>query len=214
MPGPGPHATDAAHCTEDGPLSAEVAHDVLHMREEEKLARDVYLTLYDVWGLQIFNNISASEQRHMDAVLDLIVCYELIDPVVDDTVGVFTDPVFAALYVSLVDMGTNSVMSALQVGALIEELDIADLQIALVQSDNPDVTLVFENLLQGSENHLRAFDKQITRAGGVYVPQYLTQEEYDAIVDGAGNNGSQHQNGAFTQSQERFRYLPTVDTTP
>ena len=32
------------------------------MREEEKLARDVYLYLFDVWGQWIFENIAASEQ--------------------------------------------------------------------------------------------------------------------------------------------------------
>lgn len=203
MPASGPQSQDA-HCAEEGPLAIEVEQDVLHMREEEKLARDVYLTLYDVWGMQIFDNISSSEQQHMDAMLDLVVCYDLIDPVVDDTVGVFTEPVFAALYFTLVDMGTNGELAALQVGAFIEELDIVDLRIALAETDNQDVTLVFEGLLQGSENHLRAFMKLIKRSGGDYVPQYLTQEEFDAILESPRLKGKQKQHGPQTQSQVQY----------
>ncbi|MEM4604541.1 MAG: DUF2202 domain-containing protein [Pyrobaculum sp.] len=40
---------------------------VLYMREVEKLARDLYLTLYNATGEKI--NLAESEQRHMDAVL-------------------------------------------------------------------------------------------------------------------------------------------------
>ena len=49
-------------------LSDEEVYWLMYMREEEKLARDVYATLYEKWGTRIFNNIRVSEQRHMDAV--------------------------------------------------------------------------------------------------------------------------------------------------
>jgi len=51
-----------------------------YIREEEKLARDVYLYLYDMWGSSIFDNISVSEQAHMDAIKTLIDRYGLDDP--------------------------------------------------------------------------------------------------------------------------------------
>ena len=61
------------------------------MREEEKLARDVYSTLYEKWGLPIFSNIAQSEQTHTEAVRDLLEKYNQPDPVIDDTVGVFVN---------------------------------------------------------------------------------------------------------------------------
>jgi hypothetical protein len=92
---------------------------LIKMREEEKLARDVYATLYDVWEMPIFSNISQSEQRHMNAVKVLIDKYDLVDPVTDSTVGVFTDPEFTWLYVLLVEQGSASLVDALIVGATI-----------------------------------------------------------------------------------------------
>ena len=49
------------------------------MREEEKLARDVYLALYEYWQLPIFSNIAGSESTHMEAVLTLLEKYEIAD---------------------------------------------------------------------------------------------------------------------------------------
>ena len=74
-----------------------------HMREEEKLARDVYITLNEKWNDKVFLKISASEQRHMDAVLNLLKKYNLPDPVGDNGVGVFTDGDLQELYTDLVE---------------------------------------------------------------------------------------------------------------
>jgi len=46
-------------------LTAEEETELVYMREEEKLARDVYLTLTDTWQLPIFWNIAGAKQRHM-----------------------------------------------------------------------------------------------------------------------------------------------------
>jgi len=53
-------------------LSAGDAENLAFMREEEKLARDVYLYLFEFWGQLIFENIAAGEQQHMDAVWSLM----------------------------------------------------------------------------------------------------------------------------------------------
>ena len=132
--------------------------NILHMREEEKLARDVYLVMYELWGAEIFANISESEQRHMDAVKNLITRYALTDPVSDDTVGVFTNPGFKELYDTLIESGSASLEEALKVGVSIEELDIADLELALEEPTKRNIQRVFENLLEGSTNHLEAFN--------------------------------------------------------
>jgi hypothetical protein len=150
---------------------AEEQH-ILYMREEEKLARDVYLTLYELWDAEIFANISESEQRHMDAVKNLITRHGLVDPVVDDAVGKFSNPDFAGLYDELVQAGEISLEEALKVGVNIEELDIADLELALQETTMRAVKRVFQNLLNGSYNHLNAFQRNI-EAGGTECPVQL-----------------------------------------
>ena len=173
-------------------LDATETEDLLFMREEEKLARDTYLTLYDTWLQNIFQNIARSEQRHMDTMLNMIEYYRLEDPVSDDTVGVFANPALAALYDDLVARGSVSLLEALHVGAYIEELDIGDLRAAIERTDEVPLINAYENLLAGSRNHLRAFVSQITGLGVDYVAQVLEQDDVDAIVEGtetAGNQG-------------------------
>lgn len=131
------------------------------LREEEKLARDVYLTLAQRWNVPIFSNIARSESNHMAAVKTLIVKYGLPDPVVDNSVGAFTNPVFAELYQDLVAAGSASLVEAYEVGIVIEELDIDDLTEALLEVEKADIRTVFENLLSGSENHLAAFQSRL-----------------------------------------------------
>ena len=114
-------------------LSLEEELGLVRMREEEKLARDVYAAFYDVWQKPVFKNISMSEQRHMNAVKVLVDKYELADPVTDSTAGVFTAPEFTALYQPLVEQGSTSLIDALTVGATIEDLDIYDLQELLAE---------------------------------------------------------------------------------
>ena len=141
-------------------LTDEKVFHITYIREEEKLARDVYLTLYQSYEAAIFANISESEQRHMDAVKGLIDKYELTDPVINDNVGEFTNPYFSELYSKLVTRGQTSYCDALQVGIDIEVLDIEDIDNALLEVEAKDVTRVFNNLLSGSYNHLNAFTSQ------------------------------------------------------
>ena len=126
------------------------------MVEEEKLARDVYSYLYQQWNLAIFNNITGSEQKHMDSIKDLFVRYDLEDPS-NAQAGVFENADLQALYNQLITQGSQSLQEALLVGGLIEEIDILDLQERLAQTDQEDIQLVFESLLNGSSNHLNAF---------------------------------------------------------
>jgi len=145
-------------------LSTEATDDLLFMREEEKLARDVYLTLYDKWNMRIFKNISASEQNHMDAVKVLLDRYGIADPVAGNGLGVFTDQSLQTLYDELVAQGLVSLIEAMNVGVLIEETDIEALKAALAVAGLPaDVKRVYGNLLNASYNHLEAFNYQVDR---------------------------------------------------
>ena len=138
-------------------LSAAEKEGLLEMREEEKLARDVYLTLGEKWKVPIFGNIADSEQRHTDAIKGLLDKYGLADPAAGNGIGEFTDPKFATLYEQLVAQGMQSLEEALKVGVAIEELDIADIKSLLIDVEHDDIRRVYENLLAGSYNHLRAF---------------------------------------------------------
>jgi hypothetical protein len=142
-------------------LTDKQAQDIIFIREEEKLARDVYLAMFDLYGLQIFANISVSEQRHMDSVKNLIAKYNLTDPVVDDTPGVFTNTVLAGIYSQLIAKGSLSLKDALEVGVMIEEMDIHDIELMLLDATQNDVKNVLNNLLAGSYNHLDAFNAQM-----------------------------------------------------
>jgi len=170
-------------------LSQAEIEALIFLREEEKLARDVYLYLYDVWGQWIFENIAASEQQHMDAVKKLLDKYNLDDPAEGQPEGEFTDSDLQDLYVSLTETGTESKLQALSVGATIEDMDIFDLQNFLELTDKADITRVFENLTKGSRNHLRAFVGQMELLGGTYKALYLTQEEVDEIVNSERETG-------------------------
>ncbi|ASJ04363.1 DUF2202 domain-containing protein [Thermococcus barossii] len=164
-------------------LSQDEIDAILYMREEEKLARDVYLVLYNETGLPVFQNIARSEQTHMDMVLSLIEKYNLSDPVDGMTVGEFNSTEMQELYEELVSKGSESELEALKVGALIEEIDIKDLEEWLKRTDNEDVKAVFESLMAGSENHLRAFTRLMeNRYDVTYSPQVLGLEEYINIV--------------------------------
>jgi hypothetical protein len=166
-------------------LTAKEEADLLFMREEEKLARDVYITFYTLWGTQVFDSISQSEQRHTDSVLALIEKYGLVDPVGDNGIGEFESQELQDLYDELIADGTVSELAALYVGALIEEVDIEDIWIAMENTDKQDVGNVYANLLAGSENHLVAFVGNIeAQIDDDYEAQHIAQEEVDAILSG------------------------------
>jgi hypothetical protein len=170
-------------------LDAIEAAGLTFMREEEKLARDVYQYFYPLWNTTLFDNISQSEQQHFEAVGGLLDRYRLIDPATPDLPGNFQDPELQALYNQLVANGSTSAFAALQVGALIEETDIVDLADAIEATDQPDVIRVYSNLLRGSRNHLRSFVAAIEAQGIPYVAQVLTQDDVDAIVDSPMERG-------------------------
>lgn len=174
------------------PITTADAEGLLFMREEEKLAHDVYLAMFDLWGIRAFENIAASEQRHTDAVLGLI------DPVTDDTPGVFTNPDLAALYEDLVEAGSVSAEAALEVGALIEDLDISDLRSWEELTGDPAIERVYANLLSGSENHLRAFVGLLDDRGVDYEPTYLSDDDVSGILapsSGGGGRRTGHRGG-------------------
>jgi hypothetical protein len=155
---------------------------ILYMREEEKLARDVYTRLNEKWKAQTFANIIPSEQVHMDSVKKLIDAFGLRDPGAGGP-GEFSSPEFARLYALLVEKGSASLKDAYLVGAYIEELDIHDLEERIERAYRLDIIRTFGSLANGSRNHLRAFVAQLKAQGVTYTPQVLSATAYDRIIN-------------------------------
>ena len=167
-------------------VASQVSSDLQFLREEEKLARDVYITLGDRWGLPVFTNIARSEQVHMDRVKDLLEANGLPDPIVDDRVGVFNDRTLASLYDDLIDLGIASEVGALTAGATIEDLDIKDIAEMIERTDDVDMLVMYSALMCGSRNHMRAFVSQLEFRGVNYEAQFLSQAQVNDIVTTPG----------------------------
>lgn len=188
-------------------LDANEQEHLVFMREEEKLARDVYITLGTQYpNLKIFGKIDDAEQRHTCAVCDMLKKYGVDDPSTNDNVGVFTGeeygPYFTTKYQELVARGSVSAIDALYVGAYIEEMDMIDIiycpeeiieqdngidtdtDCGKIYTDNGNIQRLYTSLLEGSENHLRAFVRNIERrqGEGSYQAQVLPQEQVDEIL--------------------------------
>ncbi len=190
-------------------LDANEASHLTFMREEEKLARDVYLRLGERYPDQgVFNRIATtSEQTHTDTMRDKLAQYGLEDPNPDtnnlpQSLGVFTGEewgwYFDEKFAALTAAAAGSELDALYVGAYIEELDMHDTAdcpqvmvdagyndpCGLNYTDESGLINAYRSLVDGSENHLRAYVGQIEAVIGVgnYEAQYLSQEDVDAIL--------------------------------
>lgn len=183
-----------AFTTDTNSLTQAEIDGLLLMREEEKMAQDVYDSFYSTYGVINFDRISNSEARHTAAILALINHFGLTDPALTAS-GEFTSTAIQGLYDQLIAMGTSA-NTALSTGAFIEEYDIADLKKLIAETTNTDIIAVYNNLLKGSENHLRAFVRTLKIRGVVYSPQILSITDFNAIIaatntqkGGQGNSG-------------------------
>jgi hypothetical protein len=164
------------------PTAVEVA-DLVFMREEEKVARDVYLGLYERYDLAIFSAIAAAEQSHMDAVLTQLVKHGIPDPAAGHAIGEFADTELQLLYVQALAASSADVAGAVKTGGLIEETDLADLDVATSNSSSVTIRNVYANLACGSRNHLRSFAATFASLTGTgYVAQRLPQSRVDEML--------------------------------
>lgn len=163
-------------------LSEVEQEDLLFMREEEKLARDVYLFAFSQWGDIVFSNIAESEEEHTEQILALIEKYKLEDPALEAE-GEFTNTDLQELYNNLIAEVQNSEIDALYVGALIEEKDMIDILDAIERTDNRDIKTVYENLMEGSKSHLQGFVDALASQGITYEPKLIDEDLYEDIID-------------------------------
>lgn len=180
---------DAAPAPDAPGIGRSPSADLAYMREEEKLAHDVYVTLGKRWDLAPFRRIPQSEQRHMEAMRALLASANLPDPAAGKKIGEFSDPHLRALYVRLVEQGSVSRKEALVVGATIEDLDLHDLEVAAAVTKDENARAVYANLARASRNHLRAFTSLLAAEGGTYAPQFIDAATYASILAGPMERG-------------------------
>lgn len=167
-------------------LSTQEKEALLFMLEEEKMARDVYTSLYEKWESRIFNNIAQSEKSHLAAVSNILDYYDIEHEILG--YGEFNNESIKSLYDLLILNGNQNILTAYTVGASIEDLDIYDLQQALNDVEKDNITKLFESLQCGSRNHLRAFTNVIENLDGTYIPQHITPSEYESILTANNEN--------------------------
>ena len=192
-----------------GSLDANEAAHLTFMREEEKLARDVYLSFAAMYPSQtVFANIATTaEQTHTDTMRDKLTQYGLTDPNpntnnLPTSLGIFTGAewgsYFTTKFNALTTAGAVSEFDALMAGAFIEELDMHDIidcpqvmidagysdPCGLSYTDANGLINAYTSLVDGSENHLRAYVGKIEAiiGSGNYQAQYLSQTEVDSIL--------------------------------
>lgn len=165
-------------------LSSPELETLLFTREEEKLAHDVYIYAYSKYGNRVFENIAASESQHVSAILNSMKNFNVHDPLNgSETPGEFTIPVLQTLYGDLIARVNKSNNESLIVGLYIEDLDIRDLDLAISETDEPSLIQVYESLKCGSKNHMRSFESLASDAGIVYIPEFISQTDYNEIIN-------------------------------
>lgn len=169
-------------------LTEQETTDLLFLMEEEKLARDVYLYAQNEYNEQVFKNIASSEQKHMDAIAQLLSHYGLENPSTGKEPGEFVNATLQSLYTDLTERVDASLLEALQVGATIEDLDLNDLSEVMSHTTKTNLIDTYETLTCGSGNHMRAFYGQIEKNAGTYVPQYISEQAFDEVIQGAHQN--------------------------
>lgn len=167
--------------TSQNTISEQEKEILLFMLEEEKLARDTYRYLDSVWGINQFANIKNSEQTHMESIEGLLIKYEIPYTILPQ--GEFSDSDLQTLYNQFTVTGLDSKVAALTIGATIEDLDIFDLKQAIEDFGQADIDQVLEQLLCASGNHMQAFTRGLESNGSSYTPQYITDAEYQEILD-------------------------------
>jgi len=163
-------------------LTQTEIEDLSFLREEEKLARDVYIFSYNKYQIEVFNSISNSEQMHMNSVLSLMNIYGIPDSASEE-IGVFNNQDLQDIYDSLIIQSDISSLEALTVGAIIEDLDINDIDLFINNTTKEDILTVYDKLTCGSKNHIRSYTSQLESNGITYIPQFISVDYYTTILN-------------------------------
>ncbi len=174
--------------------TAELAALLQFNRDEERMARDLYQALADVYdGAQPFSMITRSEQMHYSAIGTLLDRYGISDPSVGKAPGMYASTAVQELYDRWLREGKVSLQAAYAVGIELEKRDIADLDATLAKVTQADVRRVLTNLKAASENHLAAFE---AAAAGKTVTGQMGSGQMGSGQMGPGRMGGMMGSGA------------------
>ncbi|QLQ14927.1 MAG: DUF2202 domain-containing protein [Micropruina sp.] len=184
-PSPTPTATAKADAT--------LVKNLTFMREEERMARDLYTAFAAQYGQgTAFARIATSEQRHFETMGLLLSRYGIADPAANAKAGTFADASLQELYTKLLAQGKESLTKAYQAGKSVETEDIADLDTAIKETTAADAKAAFENLRRGSQQHLAAYTALADgKTLGTQMGQGMRQGGRWNTDGSAPNNGQQ-----------------------
>ena len=186
-------------------LTADEIEFIYAVREDEKVARDLYFSFFGTFGLKPFENIGKAEDNHIKATEKLFDYYEIDYPALSEN-GKFENAIRQKLFDSLLLKGTPE-LEAFKVMAMLEESNIVEYGEVLKTIANPNIKIVIENLARASANHFKAAIRQITALGGTYTPAIMTQEQYEAVIATGFEQGKRYMyknNGLTTNSGNKL----------
>lgn len=169
-------------------LSADEIEFLFALREDEKMARDLYTVFAAKYSTapQI-DRIAAAENSHIAYVEAVLDYYEISYPAMT-AAGLFEDAKRQAIYNELADK-SGTLLEVYATMAAVEEESVSAYKSVQSEITNENIALVITNMIKASSNHLKAAVCQIIVGGSTYTPLYLSAEEFGTIVNLPYQNG-------------------------
>jgi hypothetical protein len=169
--------------------SAEEKSSLLYTLQEEKVAFDFYNEMFTKYSEKVFENVSSAEKTHQEHVLNLLNELNINAESYNQNAGEFSTKELQDMYNLLIKTGNYSFTDALLASARYEEKDISDLKNYRSKASNENIISLFECLEKASQNHLRAFVKNLKTEGITYKSSVLSAEEFNEIINSKNQGG-------------------------
>lgn len=162
---------------------------LLFTLQEEKAAFDFYTEMFNKYNQKVFENIMSAEKVHQEHVLSLLNELNIEPSGYSQNAGEFSNKEVKDIYDLLMKTGAFSFTDALLASARYEEKDISDLRKLYSKAENEKIRSLYECLDKASQNHLRAFVKNLKREGIDFNPSILSAGEFDLIISNKDQTG-------------------------
>lgn len=156
--------------------------DLIRLYEDEILAQDLYIELGKIYpDIRPLQNIPQSEARHRQVMAGILEKEGIALPKPPEG-RKFVTKGLDEIYRDWLEEGRKSEADACRVGVRLEDHDIAELRAAAKNFAAHAEALA--GLEAASNNHLRAFHRNLTSRGGSYMVEALPQKDFEAILTG------------------------------